>query len=107
MIQQLAAANAGMVAFADSGTHAVSVTAQAFAAQLSNENISFEMTDALETATFFDVGTLAITVGAVFTEILSEGLESISFSMTDALETVTATPSESMEPTVAIFTSVS
>lgn len=106
-IQQLRAANAGVIAFADGGLLPIGVVPVAFSAQFVGFNISLLTVEAVVSAALADAGTHAPGVPSLFTEIFSQFNKAISFSITEALQALSGTPSESPSVGVATFTSVS
>lgn len=105
-IQQLKAANAGIIAFADAGASAIGVVPVAFAAQFVGFNVSLFTTNALVASLLADAGTHALGVPSLFTEVFSQFNKAVSFSIAQVLEALTGTPSESPSVGVATFTSV-
>jgi len=106
-IQQLKAANAGVIAFADGGTLPIGVVPVAFAAQFVGFNVSLLTVEAVVASLLADGGVHAPSAPSLFTEVLSQVNKAISFSITEVLQAITSMPSESPAVGVVTFTSVS
>lgn len=105
-IQQLKAANAGIIAFADAGAPSIGVVSSAFSAQFVGFNVSLLPVNALVASLLADAGTHALGVPVLFTEVLSQFNKAVSFSIAQVLEALTGMPSQSPAVGVATFTSV-
>lgn len=103
-IQQLKAANAGVIAFADGGLLPIGIVPVAFSAQFVGFNISLFSVEAVVASILSDGGTHALGVPSLFTEVFSQFNQVISFSISQVLEALTGMPSESMALGVATFT---
>jgi hypothetical protein len=93
-IQQLKAANAGDIAFADGGILQIGVLKSVLAATLFEQAKSMIAVDSNVAPTIFDNGTHAL--GVAFTHnVTLLATESISFSAVDSIESLVGMPTES------------